>query len=219
MSKAKRNKKLRLVLFIIVIIIILSIIIAIYFGKNVKPVVLDYSIAEVRSLGVNAVNQAAVIVINDELTYDDLFKIEYTNDKKISMIKANSPAINMLARNMSIVTLNNLKNIGIQELNIPLGTFTGINLFSGHGPDITIKIIPIGNVLCDFKSQFIEAGINQTLHKIYIDVMVDISIILPIDDINVSVETEILVCENLIIGEIPNIYLNMQDKFFDLMPN
>lgn len=219
MSKGFFNKKSTKVLCILLIIIIIVISILIYFSKNVKPVVLDYSMAEVRGIGVNAVNQAAIIVINDELKYDDLFNIEYDQNKKVSMIKANSPNINMLARNMSIVTQNNLNKIDVTELNIPIGTFTGINLFSGHGPDVTIKIKPVGNVLCDFKSQFIQAGINQTLHKLYIDVLVDISIILPIDDINVSVDTEILVCENLIIGEIPEIYLNMNDKFFDLIPS
>ena len=219
MSKEFFHNKSTKVLCILLIIIIILISTLIYFSKNVKPVVLDYSMAEVRAMGVNAVNQAAVIVINDELKYEDLFNIEHDKNNKVSMIKANSPNINMLARNMSIVTQNNLNNLGVTELNIPLGTFTGINLFSGHGPDVKIKIIPVGNVLCDFKSQFIQAGINQTLHKIYIDVLVEISIILPIDDINVSVDTEILVCENLIIGEIPEIYFNMNDKFFDLIPS
>lgn len=211
------KKSTKLIIFLMVVIIFFTVI-AIYFSKNVKPIVLDYSQATVRALGVNAVNQAAIIVINDELKYEDLFTIEFDNNNKVSMIKANSPAINVLARNMASVTQNNLKSIGVQELEIPLGTFTGINLLTGHGPDITIKIMPVGNVLCDFKSQFIQAGINQTVHKIYIDVLIDISIILPIDDVNVSVNTEILVCENLIIGEIPDVFLNMGDKIFDLVP-
>jgi len=211
------KKSTKLIIFLMVVIILFTVI-AIYFSKNVKPIVLDYSQATVRALGVNAVNQAAIIVINDELKYEDLFTIEFDNNNKVSMIKANSPAINVLARNMASVTQNNLKSIGVQELGIPLGTFTGINLLTGHGPDITIKIMPVGNVLCDFKSQFIQAGINQTVHKIYIDVFIDISIILPIDDVNVSVNTEILVCENLIIGEIPDVFLNMGDKIFDLVP-
>lgn len=213
------SKKSTKVLIALTIILIFFIVTAVYFSRNVKPIVLDYSQATVRAIGVNAVNQAAIIVINNELKYDDLFKIEYDNNNRITMIKANSPAINILARNMASVTQNNLATVGMQELNIPLGTFTGINLLTGHGPDITIKILPIGNVLCDFKSQFISAGINQTVHKIYIDVIIDISIILPIDDINVGVNTEILVCENLIIGEIPEVYLNMGDGIFDLLPN
>lgn len=212
------KKSTKFFLILIVLIVILSVV-AIYFSRNVKPIVLDYSKATVRALGVNAVNQAAIIVINNELKYEDLFQIEYDNNHKVSMIKANSPEINTLARNMATVTQNNLRTIGMQELYIPLGTFSGINLLTGHGPDIVIKIMPIGNVLCDFKSQFIQAGINQTVHKIYIDVIVDISIILPIDDISVQVNTEILVCENLIIGEIPDVYLNMGDKIFDLLPN
>ncbi len=218
MKKGFFIKKSTKLLIAVIICIVIFVFAAVYFSKNVKPIVLDYSQATVRALGVNAVNQAAIIVINDELKYEDLFTIEFDENNRVSMIKANSPAINVLARNMATVTQNNLKSLGMQELNIPLGTFSGINLLTGQGPDVIIKIMPVGNVLCDFKSQFIQAGINQTVHKIYIDVFIDISIILPIDEVNVSVDTEILVCENLIVGEIPDVFLNIGDKIFDLVP-
>ena len=71
--------------------------------------------------------------------------------------------------------------------------------------------MPIGTANCDFVSYFQSAGINQTLHKIYIDVYADVNIITPIDEPTVQVKAEILVCENVIVGEVPEFYLNMSD--------
>ena len=65
---------------------------------------------------------------------------------------------------------------------------------------------------CDFVSFFQSAGINQTLHKIYIDVYADVSIVTPIDQPTIQVKAEILVCENLIVGKIPQTYLNLYDS-------
>ena len=65
---------------------------------------------------------------------------------------------------------------------------------------------------CDFVSIFQSAGINQTLHKIYIDVYADVSIVTPIDQPTIQVKAEVLVCENLIVGKIPQNYLNLYDS-------
>ena len=62
---------------------------------------------------------------------------------------------------------------------------------------------------CDFVSYFQSAGINQTLHKIYIDVYADVSIVTPIDQPTIQVKAEVLVCENLIVGKILDSYLNL----------
>lgn len=82
----------------------------------------------------------------------------------------------------------------------------------GFGPDVTIKITPIGMANYDFVSFFQSAGINQTLHKIYIDVYADVSIVTPIDQPTIQVKAEVLVCENLIVGKIPQTYLNLYDS-------
>ena len=74
--------------------------------------------------------------------------------------------------------------------------------------------------MCDFVSFFQSAGINQTLHKLYIDVKAEVSIITPIDEPTITVKAEVLVCENLIVGEVPNIFFDGKtvDDLLDLTP-
>ena len=209
-SKDMRPKFLRVIIAILIFIAIF-IFCTVYFRKNIVPTVMDSSIAQVRAITTNAINLAATTVINGGLTYDELFEVKKDNNGKITMIQANSPRINTIAREIANLAQANLDALGTQEISISVGTFTGLALLTGFGPDVTIKIVPIGTASCDFVSYFQSAGINQTLHKIYIDVYADVNIITPIDEPTVQVKAEILVCENVIVGEVPEFYLNMSD--------
>ncbi len=214
MRKSKKLNGVKPKIFRVVIaitgFIAIFIFCTVYFRANIVPTVMDSSVAQMRAITTNAVNIAATSVLNDGLTYDQLFEIEKDKDGKIAMIKANSPQINKIAREIANLAQANLDSLGTQEIQISAGTFTGLALLMGFGPDVTIKITPIGTATCDFVSYFQSAGINQTLHKIYIDVYADVSIVTPIDQPTIQVKAEVLVCENMIVGEIPDTYLNMK---------
>lgn len=219
LSKEMKPKVIRVVVAILIFVSIF-IFCTLYFRNNIVPTVMGSSIAQVRAITTNAVNIAATSVLNGGITYEDLFKVIYDNNGKINMIQANSPRINSIAREIANLAQANLDSLGVQEISIAVGTFTGLALLTGFGPDVKINIVPIGTANCDFVSQFQSAGINQTLHKIYIDVYAEVNIITPIDEPTIIVKAEVLVCENLIVGEIPEVYLNMNDisSLLDLNP-
>ena len=211
--------------FVRVIIALLAVVLififcTIYFRKNIVPTVMGSSVAKVRAIATNQINLAATSVLNGGITYDELFDVQYNDNGDVALIRANSPRINSIAREIANLAQANLDSLGTVEIAISAGTFTGLALLTGFGPDVTIKIVPIGAANCDFVSCFQSAGINQTFHKIYIDVYADVNIITPIDEPTVHVKAEILVCENLIVGKVPETYLSMQDvsNMFDLTP-
>ena len=214
-----KPKFVRVVIALLVVILVF-IFCTIYFRKNIVPTVMGSSIAKVRAIATNQINLAATSVLNGEITYDELFDVQYNNDGDVTLIRANSPRINSIAREIANLAQANLDSLGTVEVEISAGTFTGLALLTGFGPDVTIKIVPIGAANCDFVSCFQSAGINQTFHKIYIDVYADVNIITPIDEPTVQVKAEILVCENLIVGKVPDTYLGMQDlsTMLDLTP-
>lgn len=90
------------------------------------------------------------------------------------------------------------------------GSFTGFKLLSGRGPGIKIRISTIGNVKTDLRSEFISQGINQTLHRIYLQVDCEVSILTPFDNITQSITNQVLIAENVIVGNIPNTYYNLE---------
>lgn len=81
---------------------------------------------------------------------------------------------------------------------------------AGKGPGIKITISSIGNVETDLRSEFIAQGINQTLHRIYLQVKCEVSILTPFEDISREITNQVLLAESVIVGKIPNTYYNLE---------
>lgn len=193
----------------------------VYFRSNIVPTVMGSAVAEVRAMCTETINSAVTAVVGGGVEYDDLFSVVRDDAGNIEMVQANSPEINMVAREIAGLAQANLDALDLKEISIPIGTFTGLALLTGLGPDVTISVMPIGSALCDFVSYFVAAGINQTLHKIYIDVHAEISIITPLDEPTITVKAEVLVAENLIVGEVPEFYFGgsmLNGGYLDLTP-
>lgn len=90
------------------------------------------------------------------------------------------------------------------------GSFTGFKLLAGKGPGVKIQISPIGDVETDLKSEFTSQGINQTLHRIYLNVKCRVNILTPFQDLEKEITNQVLLAENVIVGRIPNTYYNLE---------
>ncbi|MEE0841745.1 MAG: sporulation protein YunB [Christensenellales bacterium] len=223
MNKVRRDIKPRIFRIAVALTIFLAAFIfcTVYFRNNIVPTVMGSAVAEVRAICTNSVNLAVTTVVGGGLKYDDLFTVVKDSDGDVSMVQANSPEINLISREIANLAQANLDALGSQEISVPAGTFTGLALLMGMGPEVTISVIPIGSALCDFVSYFTSAGINQTLHKIYINVHAVISIVTPIDEPTITVTAEVLVAENLIVGDVPQFYFGnsvQNGGFMDLTP-
>ena len=205
-----RKRKILLKLLIIaVIFIIAAVSLMSYFKGNILPVISTMSEATVRALAVNAINNASHTVIDESIDYSELVKIDKDENGNINLIQANTVRINRLARDLANMSEKNIEEIKEQTIELPIGAFTGSAVLSGVGPVVNVSLLPIGNVTCDFVSSFDDVGINQTKHSIYIYINTTISIVLPVSSVPVSVSTSILVVENIIVGKVPDVYLNM----------
>ena len=208
-----RKRKILLKLLIIaVIFIIAAVSLMSYFKGNILPVISTMSEATVRALAVNAINNASHTVIDESIDYSELVKIDKDENGNINLIQANTVRINRLARDLANMSEKNIEEIKEQTIELPIGAFTGSAVLSGVGPVVNVSLLPIGNVTCDFVSSFDDVGINQTKHSIYIYINTTISIVLPVSSVPVSVSTSILVVENIIVGKVPDVYLNMSSN-------
>ena len=154
-------------------------------------------------------NNEATNVMKDH-TYDELFTIEKDNDGNITMIKSNVIPINEIISDVAVKIQNSINERGKENIKIAIGSFTGSKLLSGRGPGIPIKISSIGNVETDLRSEFSAQGINQTLHRVYLQVDCEVSILTPYNTISEKVSNQVLLIENVIVGKIPNTYYNLE---------
>lgn len=180
-----------------------------YFYFIVGPKVVEVSRAQVDSVATTVVSDAIYNVMLDKnYSYDDFVDIKCSSNNEISSISANSINLNKFARELSTEAQILLDGLVDSSIKVPLGSFTGINALSALGPKISVHIMPIGSVITSFSSQFESVGINQVRHSIFIDVNIAISVILPLGSKNVDFITQVLICENIIVGKVPDVYLN-----------
>ncbi len=215
--RSKRKKRLRRrVRWLIALLTIaaLAVFLFFHFQRNVTRVLVSISEATMRASTTIAVNDAVFYTLSDELRYEDLVNVERNGQGEIVAVSANALKINKIARDTASISQSNLKNLSLNGIPIPLGALTGIEAFAGLGPQIPFRIIPVSSVTCDFSSAFESVGINQTKHSIYLNVIADISIVMPSRTENFAVATEILVGEFVIVGNVPDTYLQT-DVFGD----
>lgn len=204
----KHNKKIFIFLLIIILLLCGSFT---YLNYVVNPIIIESSSAKVRSLSQDAINTAVFEVIKDSTIYDTLIHILRNEEGEIIMISSNSVQINSLSRDIIENAQLKLEKMGASGVNIPIGTFTGMPIFVGRGPNVKLKLLPIGAINCNFSSKFVTAGINQTNHRIYIEVSTKVNVILPTASEIVNTKTQIMIAENIIIGKVPQTYLFSND--------
>lgn len=164
---------------------------------------------EAKSLATLIVNEQARNIMNEH-SYDEIFTIEKDTNGNVTMIKSNVIPINEIISDVAIKIQEEINKQGRKDIQIALGSFTGIKLLSGRGPGIKIRISTIGNVETDLRSEFQAQGINQTLHRIYLQVKCEVSILTPFKDITKDITNQVLIMENVIIGTIPDTYYNIE---------
>ena len=170
-----------------------------------RPVVEAMSISYAKILAEQAINTTVSQILEEnDISAQDLITITRNSEGDITDLQVNSILANRLKTSLSDGVLNGLLALEEQKLSIPLGTLSGIQLFSGWGPDIHIRVIPATYVDTKIISTFTSAGVNQTVHRIVFRVVVDISAIVPGYVSTGQIESDMVFSETVIVGSVPN---------------
>lgn len=181
--------------------------ICVMFRTSINTIITDTIELKSKALATKAMNSAIADVVINSIVYEDLVNIITDELGNISMIQANSLEINNLSKDLAQTTEIKIEEYGRTGVSIPIGSFTGIPLFVGRGPQIKLKVNPIGAVNCSFLSQFETAGINQTNHKIYLKISADVGVVLPLLSTKYNTTRQVLISESIIVGQVPEVYL------------
>ena len=206
-KRKRANKKRNAVL-----IIFICIGITIFFALNheLKTKLRDIAVYKCKNSATEMINDAIQNTLSEsDYTYDDLVEINRNSDNEITSVSCISSKINSLKNDVSKQINKGFENKDKNGFSIALGTISGINLLSGVGPDVTVHFEKEGSVKTNIKSSFSSAGINQTIHRIYIEVSSDIVAVAAAGTYKSNVETEFLLAETVIVGEIPERYASI----------
>jgi len=174
---------------------------------HLKPTLMVIAEARASFIATKSIND----VINNQvsLTIDPKVLVNVTVDEhgRVVLIQPNTMEFNRLAADTTIKVQNALRSITAEKIQIPIGQVLGSQMLASLGPKITVTIIPVGTVQVKVIDKFEQAGINQTRHMIYLVATTQVRIVVPLVSQSVNVNTQVPIAEYVVVGEVPNTYV------------
>lgn len=156
-------------------------------------------------------------IINDEVykvmqnyTYNDLITIDKDINGKISLIEANSVAINKITSQINSNIQKEFDKIPRITVFINMGAVSGISALKNVEPKFEVELESAGNIQSMVRTEFKSVGINQTHHKIYLDIDARVGILTPFSTFGKDINTDVLISEAIIVGDVPETYYNLE---------
>lgn len=203
--KPNRAGGISLILFLCSILIFLAC--ALAFLKDLST---QIAVSDASDIVISQVNTSIAEIMKDEdYTGDYFVNFEKTDAGEISAISSNMARINALSAKILDTVINVTENQTI-TVEIPIGNLTGVSLLMGRGPKVPVQIIVLTSSKVEFSNSIITAGINQTKHQVNLEVIVDIDVLIPWDTASTQVKTEVLIADTVIVGKVPDTYMNVQ---------
>ena len=141
--------------------------------------------------------------------FDYFITLEKDGEGNVTAISSDMAHINTLSTEILNSVIESTDN-GIIKINIPAGNLSGLNLLLNKGPDIQVDIIMLTSSRVDFRNEMVSCGINQAKYQLVLEVTVDIDILVPWGTESATTVTEVIVADTVIVGKVPNTYLNME---------
>ena len=140
------------------------------------------------------------------IQYDRIVYFEKDLNGRITALKTNISEVNRLKTDILNLINEEILAMVSSQLGIPLGNFILPEVLSGKGPGIPIEVLSIRNSDAAFSSRFSEAGINQTLQQINMDVSVDVTVLVLGAAESFTVTSQVVVAETVIVGDVPQTF-------------
>lgn len=180
-------------------------------NRQLRPVLRALAVSEISSAVTGAVNDAVAASLAEEaVSYDDMVHIETDENGRAAVLKSDMVRVNQLRTRLLSAALEEVAGLSVRDFSIPMGNLLGLDFLSGRGPKIKVEVLSAGTASADFQNEFSAAGVNQTLHRIMLELDVTVQILLPGESLEAVVPTRVCVAETVIVGQVPETYLQLE---------
>jgi sporulation protein YunB len=190
--------------------VLLLVVLALFFvlRSKYRLVIEDLAQTQVKNTTSDLTNDAIAkqIAIGD-IQYDRIVFFEKDLDGRITALKTNMSEVNRLKTDILNIINDEILALDHSDIGIPLGSLFFPEIFSGKGPAIPVHILSIRNSDANFVSHFSQAGINQTMHRLNMEVSIDVAVLVLGQTSSFSMTSEVVVAETIIVGDVPQTYL------------
>lgn len=201
-------RRLRRFVWFLFVLLVAAGVVFLMFRSRYREVIRDLAETQVKNTTSDLTNDAiAKQIANGVIQYDRIVYFEKDLDGRITALKTNMSEINRLKTDILNIINDEILALDTSDIGIPLGSLFLPEFLSGKGPAIPVHILSIRNSDATFSSQFSHAGINQTLHQLTMEVSVDVAVLVLGQTSSFTVNSEVVVAETVIVGDVPNTFL------------
>lgn len=178
---------------------------------RLRPVLEAAASSRATNLMTQAIDTAVDNCLQENhMNYADFVTMETDSAGKVTSLTSNTAANSRFKRQVVEAVARQLGTLDSDALGVPLGTLTGQPLLAGAGPSVRVRVDSVGEVTADYANSFSSAGVNQTLHRVCLDITATVYLFLPGEVLPVTVANSVCVAETVIVGETPDTYLNLE---------
>lgn len=185
---------------------------------SLRPIVETVNAYECRRAVSEVINSAVLAELQREDTdYSGLVTLSRNDSGDITAIETNALNVNKLKTAIAERIEREIGRLPQIDINIPVGTLTGLKLLHGKGFSVGMTVKPLGTANTTITSEFSDAGINQTRHRIMIGIYTEVDAVIPGFSTHVPVSTSIVAAETIIVGKVPDAYTHVISDDHDLV--
>lgn len=189
--------------------LILAVLVIALLETRLRPMVAAAAQAQTQNTLTAVVENAVTAeLVSGNTGYGDLVAIQREEEGAITSLTTDMAAMNLLRARLVSAVLEALDGIKVSDIRIPLGSLLDLDVLWAKGPSLRVHSMRVGTVDAEFSSQFSSAGVNQTLHRIWLDLSVSLTLMLPGGGVETKVDTRLCVAETVIVGQVPQVYLD-----------
>ena len=178
------------------------------FRSKYRDVIEDLARTSVMNTTSDLTNDAIARQIEiGDIAYDRIVFFEKDLDGRITALKTNMSEVNRLKTEILDIINDEILALDHSDIGVPLGSLFLPELLSGKGPAIPVHILSIRNSDADFVSEFSQAGINQTLHRLNMEVSIDVAVLVLGETSSFTMTSQVVVAETVIVGDVPQTFL------------
>lgn len=211
-------KKIIVCVFLFLLMLVSFILISFvnnYFSNRIKMYIENKGVIYTQNYIQNAINNNVI----KNLDINSMYLITKNQDDKISSVLINTAQVNNILLTVNEEIEKSITNLENEKLTLPISIIFSETLFSNIGPDITLRIMPLGRYKCDIISQVNDYGINNSLFEIFVKVDFVIETIVPLQKNESHVSCKIPIVMQIIQGEVPRYYYNTDKLIPDVYDN
>ena len=171
--------------------------------RALRPVLAAAARYQVRSQVTAAVEQWAARDLQERgVDYSDFVTITRNEAGEITALSADMARLNLLRAGLSAHLLERLEDSQL-ELTVPVGSLLPLEPTWARGPELHLRALALGTASAEFESEFTSAGINQTRHRLWLELSVPVTVLLPGGGEELTVDSRLCVAETVIVGQVP----------------